>query len=105
MRSHGKYGDGVRKWRCRDRARKYREANREKNNAYDRAYREANREKKNAYNDDYKQKRISNGLCARCGEPKLSEWYCWNCLNKMGVLGCRETVTTQDEMPDMLRAL
>lgn len=21
-------------------------------------------------------------MCTKCGEPKLSEWYCWECLNK-----------------------
>jgi len=23
------------------------------------------------------------GLCANCRKPKLSEWYCWECLNRM----------------------
>lgn len=29
----------------------------------------------------YRRERTYNGLCADCGEPKLSDWYCWDCLS------------------------
>ena len=29
-----------------------------------------------------KWRNVDAGLCANCGQPKLSEWYCWDCLTK-----------------------
>lgn len=31
---------------------------------------------------DLNLERLNAGLCVDCGQPGLSEWYCWDCLNK-----------------------
>jgi hypothetical protein len=31
---------------------------------------------------EWKAKRMEQGLCSNCGQPRLSEWLCWDCLNK-----------------------
>lgn len=30
----------------------------------------------------YIEVRRDEGLCAGCGNERMSEWYCWDCLNK-----------------------
>jgi ribosomal protein L32 len=44
--------------------------------------RERVRERKRRWISERRRERIDAGLCANCGQPKLSEWYCWDCLNK-----------------------
>lgn len=40
-------------------------------------------ERKAAWNYARRQRLMDAGLCTNCGEPRLSDWYCWNCLNRM----------------------
>jgi hypothetical protein len=44
--------------------------------------REKVRERKRRWVRELRWRRRDAGLCANCGQPKLSEWYCWDCLNK-----------------------
>jgi hypothetical protein len=40
------------------------------------------REREYAQNREYKRARQDAGLCVTCGSPRLSERYCWDCLNE-----------------------
>jgi hypothetical protein len=51
---------------------------------YDREYRRAHPQKAREAHERLHRKRHARtyeGRCYKCGEPKLSEWYCWDCLN------------------------
>jgi hypothetical protein len=42
----------------------------------------AYRDRENARHRERKRKLRLAGLCVNCSQPSLSEWYCWDCLNK-----------------------
>lgn len=44
---------------------------------------------------------ISEGKCHKCTKPKLTEWRCWDCLNKTEGARWRVLTITPDEMPSM----
>lgn len=46
------------------------------------ARRQQSTETYRAWQNQYKRERAEDGFCCDCGQPKLSEWYCWECLNK-----------------------
>jgi len=82
----------------REERRLYYEENREKERENGRLYYEKNHDKELERMRKYREEKYEAGLCASCGkEPVLSETYCWGCLNKKGVLGCRESQITQAE--------
>jgi hypothetical protein len=67
----------------RERDRRYQARRRAEGRAWDQQLENLDRvrERKRAH---YRKRveRTYEGQCFGCGQPKLSEWYCWDCLSK-----------------------
>jgi hypothetical protein len=44
--------------------------------------REKVRERQRRWVHDLRWRRVDAGLCTNCGQPAMSDWYCWDCLGK-----------------------
>ena len=62
--------------------RRYHQAYREREWARQRRYRAENPEKGREYDRRRRKRLKAEGRCITCGEPSLSEAYCWACLSK-----------------------
>lgn len=95
MVKSGRNRAGTQKYECHVRSR-----------SRHREWRLDNPEQTAAMNRASKRRRRDANLCASCSQPKLSEWYCWDCLNKKAFGAIereaqkwQDSQTTLSEMP------